>query len=97
VQDLCVPHHARCIAFNGHQKFEKWAAKNYLNFKINGNGVYIFNDIDGMLKHNGFIAHGLYDYVYKHDVNQYYEAASVLLPLAQRTSAGLFRLYAQFL
>ncbi len=93
VQDLCVPHHARCIAFNGHQKFEKWAAKNYLKFKTNRNGIYCFNNIEEILRHNSFISYGLYDCVAKSDTNKYNEAASVLLPLAQRTTAGLFRLY----
>ncbi|GBF33242.1 broad-substrate range phospholipase C [Desulfocucumis palustris] len=96
VQDLCVPHHSRCIAFNGHQKFEKWAAKNYLDFTIDRNGIYYLNDTDKILKHNSIISYGLYDNVCRYDTNKYHEAALILLPLAQRTSAGLFYLYTGF-
>lgn len=93
VQDLCVPHHARCIAFNGHQKFEKWAMVNMLKYKTDRRGMYDVKDITEILKHNASISSKFYDLVAREDEGNYNLAATFLLPMAQRATAGLFYLF----
>lgn len=93
VQDLCVPHHARCIAFNGHQKFEKWARKSFCHFRVNRGGLYQFQTISELIQHNALASYALYDLVSSYDTRKYSEAAAVLLALAQKSTAGLFYLF----
>jgi phospholipase C len=93
VQDLCVPHHSRCIAFNGHQRFEKWARKSFNNFIVNRGGLYQFKDISEIIRYNARTSYEYYDCVSVYDTQRYSEAASVLLTQAQKSTAGLFYLY----
>jgi len=93
VQDLCVPHHARAKVFNGHKEFEGWVRQNYARYVVTGNGRY--NDTlnsTSVLYGNAAVAADLYDWVnLDQGGTDYHEAAGILLPLAQRSTAGLFQ------
>lgn len=93
VQDLCVPHHARCVAFNGHQKFERWSAENVQRYETNNGGIYNINSVADILKYNAIFSSKLYNLVSKEDEQNYNLAAKLLLPLAQKSTAGLFKLF----
>ena len=92
VQDLCVPHHARTVAFAGHQIYEKWVQGHHDEFAVSENGIYnITDDPAGWVLHNAKIAWDYFPYVSQTGSKTSYRmATSILLPLAQRTSAGFF-------
>lgn len=95
VQDLCVPHHARKIAFNGHHHYESWARKNFNEFAVSDAGIYLVDDDPGgWVLHNSGIAWHYLPYVSISSAHAAYRmATSILLPLAQRTSAGFFNYF----
>lgn len=92
VQDLCVPHHACVKLLAGHQQYEFWAQAHCKDYAVDSGGIY----------HEGRRAHGLLhqnatvaaDFIAWVDVDagagSYHKATTILLPLAQRTTAGLF-------
>lgn len=90
VQDLCVPHHAKGILLDGHQEYENWAETNRAQYLICSQGNYnIGATIDAWVLHNATIAEKLYDHVRHGSTDQSYDTASqVLLPQAQRSTAG---------
>lgn len=92
VQDLCVPHHARCVAFCGHQEYERWVQEHYLDFMVNSEGYYIaFEDPGDWVVHNARISRCYFPYVSSVcSLTSYNMATGVLLPLAQRSTAGFF-------
>jgi len=92
VQDLCVPHHARAVAFAGHQFYEKWARGHYDEFAVFDDGKYhVTDDPAGWVLYNSKIAWDYFPYVSLTGAKTSYRmATNILLPLAQRTSAGFF-------
>ncbi|MBP2664652.1 MAG: zinc dependent phospholipase [Firmicutes bacterium] len=96
LQDLCVPHHARAKLFNGHKQFEVWVQERCCKFAVTTKGIYH----EGLPPHsliinNAHVAADFFDWVrYAGDDTLYNKAADVLLPIAQRTTAGLFRAFA---
>ncbi len=92
VQDLCVPHHARGVAFNGHQEYESWVQNNYSHFCVKSNGVY--NEASNPAEYieaNAKISRTYFPYVINdNSITSYKMATETLLPLAQRTTAGFF-------
>lgn len=95
VQDLCVPHHSKGIAFFGHQEYEKWVRDNFTFFSVHSNGAYnSFNDPDEWLTFNARISRDYLPYVSCLGSDTSYNMATgVLLPLAQRSTAGFFKFY----
>jgi phospholipase C len=91
VQDLCVPHHARAKMFDGHKQYESWAAEQCADYAVASQGVYS----EGrpaycLLEANAAAAADFLDAVnHEGDEAGYRRATAVLLPLAQRTTAGL--------
>jgi len=90
LQDMCVPHHAMGIAFNGHRKFESWALINRNLFSIKDGGLYTFNDIADVIDFNSYTSQKYYNDVSYFNIQGYNRAAKELLSLAQRTTAYLF-------
>lgn len=91
-QDLCVPHHARAKVFSGHKEYESWVQQNYMNYAVEANGIYDEgSNLSTQLINNAVVAADLFDWVNldKNAVN-YHDTTAVLLPLAQRSTAGLF-------
>lgn len=96
VQDLCVPHHAKAKLLSGHKAYEGWAQERYDKYAAQTQGFY--NEgrpAASLLVSNAYMAADFFDWV-KHDGDYtlYDKATSVLLPQAQRTTAGLFRHFA---
>lgn len=91
VQDLCVPHHAKGIAFNGHRKFEFWVMQNKEKFKAQKEGFYkYFKNMNEIINYNANTAQKYYDEVCCFNVAGYTKACVNLLTLAQRTTACLY-------
>ncbi|OPX84279.1 MAG: Phospholipase C precursor [Pelotomaculum sp. PtaB.Bin104] len=95
VQDLCVPHHAKGIAFCGHQEYERWVRKNYFEFSVNKAGIYnVASNPAGWVEINAKIARCYFPYVTPVSSETSYRLATgTLLPLAQRSTAGFFSFF----
>lgn len=90
VQDMCVPHHAMGIPFNGHRKFEIWALNNKTYFKLDKGGLYKkLNGIKDLIDSNAITAQHYYNDVAEYN-NRYVNAGKEMLHLAQKTTAYLF-------
>jgi phospholipase C len=92
VQDVCVPHHARAKLFHGHKEYEAWAQKHYANYSVQSQGMYREGQpAPAFPLANADIAADLFDWVNTNgDEKSYHQATAISLPLAQRTTAGLF-------
>ncbi|WP_378954155.1 zinc dependent phospholipase C family protein [Pelosinus sp. sgz500959] len=92
LQDLCVPHHARAKVFSGHKEYESWVQQHYTNYAIADKGIYNDDsDLKTQLMNNALVAADLFDWInLDKGKMDYHEATSILLPLAQRSTAGLF-------
>lgn len=92
VQDLCVPHHARGKLLNGHKHYESWVQERCGQYLTPSKGIYQEGKpVTSLLLNNAGIAADLFDWV-KHDGDDtlYNKATDLLLPQAQKTTAGLF-------
>lgn len=92
VQDMCVPHHARGKIFAGHQFYEQWVERQYVQFAANSGGLYRENRKPRMLlTSNAAVSADLLDWVNTgRSEEDFQKATEILLPLAQQTTAGLF-------
>lgn len=92
VQDLCVPHHAKCIPFCGHNEYEKWVQDNYNKYSVFSNGIYNDSfDAGNWVDYNANTSVFYFPYVsIAGSVSSYEMATEVLLPHSQKTTAGLF-------
>ena len=93
VQDLCVPYHSMCVPFNGHQKYEKWVKNNYFNYKAGRGGTYTHKSIDEIIHYNAIVSSKYYHYLNVEEETSYHIVTALLVPLAQKTTAGLFHLF----
>lgn len=95
VQDMCVPHHARGVALNGHSSYERWVQHHFPLYSVNSNGIYnIAPSVDDWITYNARIAWSHYpDGLGCTALEDYYhQTTTILLAQAQRTTAG-FLLY----
>ncbi|HIU64197.1 MAG TPA: zinc dependent phospholipase C family protein, partial [Candidatus Avacidaminococcus intestinavium] len=91
LQDLCEPHHARGKLLSGHKGFEQWAQLNCAKFKINS-GVLCNNtsSLAAFAIKNSKVGADFLSWVSNgEDQSKYEVVAKELLPLAQRSTAGL--------
>lgn len=90
VQDLCVPHHSAGAAFCGHTEYEKWVQEHFTSYEVGSGGIYnYYEDPGDWVEHNANISRVYYPYVSLIRSGRSYDMATkVLLPLAQRTTAG---------
>lgn len=95
VQDLCVPHHAMGMAFCGHKEYEKWVQENRFDFIVYSGGVYnSASSPAGWVEANAKIAKHYFPYVSNINSETSYKlATSVLLPAAQRSTAGFLSFF----
>lgn len=92
LQDVCVPHHARAKLFCGHREYEQWAEQHHHEFAVEKQGVYDGEQPCRLALHNALIAADLLEWVSETaSVADFRCATLVLLPLAQRTTAGLLQ------
>jgi len=92
MQDLCVPHHARGKLFSGHKEYESWVQHCYVQYAVDSNNIMSEDsNLATQLLGNAVVAADLFGWV---DLDQgatnYHEATAILLPQAQRSTAGLF-------
>ncbi|KJS17200.1 MAG: phospholipase C zinc-binding protein [Peptococcaceae bacterium BRH_c4b] len=97
VQDVCVPHHASCKVFSGHRDYESWVEKRKDNYRVDRSGIYdIAGSPEEWVAENARQAKDCYDLVSKGSPEEYHQATQLLLPYAQRTTAGfLLHFYRQ--
>jgi PKD repeat protein len=102
VQDLTVPHHSYVTALNSHAEYEQFAYDNQQSYPVSSGGIYNFsfylpghyeNELSAMdwVDYNAHFSYSYYTYVNGPDGqgdNDYAYAANILLPRAQKTSAG---------
>ncbi|MCX7884727.1 MAG: zinc dependent phospholipase C family protein [Caloramator sp.] len=93
IQDITVPQHVNVKLLNQHRQYEQWvikAYKEYENFKVNSGGIY-FSTIGEYAKLNSKVALDTYKkYQITKDKNErYYKITSIILAIAQKTTAGL--------
>jgi phospholipase C len=93
LQDMCVPHHVCCKVLDGHKQYETWAQERRFRYAIEGSGCYIKdNSVQALFHANATIAADLFDWVKAgSSEEQYHQATEITLPLAQRSTAGLFQ------
>lgn len=92
VQDLCVPHHSRGIVFCGHNEYEIWVQENYKNYAVQSDGIYM-NCLNAgeWVEHNARISWNYFPYIsHIRSLSSYELVTKILLPLAQRSTAGFF-------
>lgn len=92
VQDLCVPHHARARVLSGHQQYETWAQANCQRYAVDSAGIYQEEHLaHTLLLKNAIVAADMLSWV-EPDAGElsYHNATAILLPRAQRATAGLF-------
>lgn len=93
IQDLTVPQHANVELLNNHRSYENWVIKMYkynYKFKINKGGIYL-NSLNYYIDLNSEKAINTYK-KYSNVKNQnmrFYKITSIVLLMAQRTTAGL--------
>lgn len=96
IQDLCVPHHARGILWEGHQEFEDWASANCTKYAVNQGGIYHsgVNPVLWILQ-NAQVAYKTFPLVADTTDQDYNTAGKILIPMAQRATAGFFTRFCQ--
>lgn len=97
VQDMTVPQHANIKLLQEHHKFEKYVRNTITGtpeYLVYENGCYL-NSIEGFIRQNAISAikaNNKLSFIVNDD-RRYYELAKIVLPLAQRSTAGLFSLF----
>lgn len=90
VQDMCVPHHAMGILFDGHQEYEAWVVANRYNYRVEEQGIYDLGGSPGeWIRSNSSFAARYYHLVGATSAKRDYgQATGILLARAQRVTAG---------
>ncbi|MCX7780126.1 MAG: zinc dependent phospholipase C family protein [Negativicutes bacterium] len=96
LQDLCVPHHARAKLFCGHRHYENWVQLRCGEYAVISRGIYAEGrPIRSLLLANASMAAELIDWVKNEDdESRFSDATEIVLAVAQRATAGLFRHFA---
>lgn len=93
IQDMTVPQHASRNLFGNHYQFEKYIQDTYFlkDFSVHNNGQYNLS-VEQYLKSNAEFALSVMvecKQIENH-FTRYFEISKRIIPLAQRTTAGLF-------
>lgn len=97
VQDMTVPQHANIKLLKEHHKFEKFVRDTFLStpeYFAYDHGCYL-NDIKEFIRENAINAIKANNRLGTiiDDERRYYELTKIVLPLAQRSTAGLFSMF----
>lgn len=91
VQDMCVPHHAKCNLFDGHKKYEAWVEKRLNTFSCSKSCINPFVSSSNIMFDNAATALDFYSYVTAEaGDDKYRQATEILLPLACVSTVNLF-------
>lgn len=93
IQDVTVPQHANVKLMSSHRRYEQWVIrvyKNHDNFRAKRGGVYLNSAFD-YIRHNSMKAIETYRSFSdeKDKIKRFYGITSIILVLAQKTTAGL--------
>lgn len=97
VQDLSEPHHAAVRLFDGHRAFEHWARSQCHRFAAWEGGVYGLGKraADWVVSNARVAKPWLEQATARSGIEAWEETASILLPLAQRTTAGFIQWFCE--
>ncbi|HHZ02072.1 MAG TPA: hypothetical protein GX396_03945 [Tissierellia bacterium] len=93
VQDVTIPQHANVRLLDNHRSFENWIIRmhrRFHKFKVYKGGIYL-NSIGKYIELNSREAirtHEKYSHI-ENDHARFYKITSVVLVLAQKTTAGV--------
>lgn len=92
VQDMCVPHHSRCVLGKGHVEFERWVRKHRENYSITHGDIYLdLKKPEEWIHLNAAYSFDYFPYVQLNSPEDHYHlAASILLPRAQASTSGFW-------
>ncbi|WP_041313775.1 zinc dependent phospholipase C family protein [Heliomicrobium modesticaldum] len=94
VQDLCVPHHAVGAIFSGHREFESFAEEKRYDYAVAFGGDYADHKKPAeWVDENARVAYDHFTAVSGRNTASIHQAMMVLLPLAQRTTAGFVKYF----
>jgi phospholipase C len=93
IQDLTIPQHANVELLHNHRAYENWVIKMHnkqRNFKVEEGGIYL-DSVDGYIYLNTRKALETYKRFseIKNNHIRFYKTTSVVLVMAQKTTAGL--------
>lgn len=99
IQDVCVPHHVCGKVLDGHKQYEQWAEAHRERYAVVDCGLYMEGQpINRLLQQNAAIAADLLSWVAADSSKFLYRRATeIALPLAQRSTAGLYHQFAVLL
>ena len=91
LQDVCEPHHASCRFRMGHRDYEKWVQEHKEDYLVDSGGVYKKSrDPVQWLKNCARKSYTFLELVKENNLTYYRQAATSLLPLTQRVTAGFW-------
>lgn len=90
LQDLCVPHHTCGLLFDGHKEYEDWVERNFMNYLFYTDSIEThFKKPFHLLFSNAIASAAKIHLVNQENVSNYNKATTLLLPLAEYSTAGL--------
>ncbi|MFA5527628.1 MAG: zinc dependent phospholipase C family protein [Peptostreptococcales bacterium] len=97
VQDMTIPQHANIRLFNSHRQYENFIKKTYLHtgkYRVEKGGIYL-ESVEEFIRYNAKTAIQIYCEMgsIKNNNERFHEMTQCILPLAQRTTAGCFKLF----
>ena len=97
VQDMCVPHHSRNMVLAGHLQYEKWVEKHAENYLVDSDGAYEEGPVSfkSWAIENATTSYDWFAAVKTTSNRGYHLVTSILLPQAQRSTAGFFQHFIQ--
>lgn len=99
LQDMTVPHHVNIRLLDKHRKYENYVKANYQKYPefINTKKPIIFDSLVDYIKFNAKNALDIYQNAgeKKNREEKFYYITKNILPLAQRTTAGCFLMFAK--
>jgi phospholipase C len=93
VQDVTIPQHANVKLLNNHRSFENWIIKmhkRFHKFKVYNKGIYL-NSIEKYIELNSREAIKTHEKYFsiKNEHIRFYKITSIVLVMAQKTTAGV--------
>lgn len=95
IQDLTVPHHAVPTPLDGHVEYENWIEKHGHEFYVDSGGLYNMSSMDEYIayeyvEYNAIQSLELFVYIDGNIAdNNYTYVVEQMIPLAQRSGAGI--------
>lgn len=94
IQDLCVPHHSHAAIFSGHREFESFAEENRNEYRVFSGGIYSKQwKPSRWVIENARISYDFFTSVDGRNTREFDQVLQVVLPVAQRSTAGFFKYF----